>query len=112
MKRLTIVVIVLYVFVAAVFAEKVTPNKILSNVAMTEVLPGVYDDMQDTCYITYKPTVDMTYNDIYSSGAEAVATFTANKHLWQKKYPKKKIIAMTMIGEGYKIYGLLIQYQK
>lgn len=75
------------------------------------VLPGIYDDQQNTVYIKANRE---------SSGEEdaAVTDIMTKKKEWEKRFPAKKVIAMSIVtgdwgGYGHPIIvGLLIHYEQ
>lgn len=65
---------------------------------MTQVIPNVCDDEVDTVFIDVRDMSGKNTNNILWLKRE-----------WQKKYPKKEIVAISF---GYRTTELLIQYEQ
>jgi major membrane immunogen (membrane-anchored lipoprotein) len=90
--------------------ERESTSKDLAPTGSVEVMNKVYDDQQSTAYIRVNKV--STYEvDI------GVADIMIKKKDWEKKFPDKKVVAMSIAtgnsgGKGYPaIVGLLIHYE-
>ncbi|MDP3093233.1 MAG: hypothetical protein Q8N16_00520 [bacterium] len=103
-------------FIGVVPAEKtLSPaEKALSSIG-TEVLPNVYDDQQSTVYIRVDDPSDPSWKG--ERGDAAIADIIAKKAEWERQFPDKKVIAMSIVTGNAGAYGhpivvgLLIHYE-
>lgn len=116
MKRLRIMIPVLFLcFILAGRGETSAANEGDEYIATTgavEVIKDVYDDLQSTIYIKVK--------NGHASTDEDVADIVMKKKNWEKRFPNKKIVAMSVVtensvlvgGSSTSIAGLLIHYEQ
>jgi hypothetical protein len=82
----------------------------------TEVLPNVFDDNEGTLYI-HVDNRDIEQVDIREQADTAIANIMTKKREWDKQFPNKKVVAMSIVtgnkgGFGQPIVaGLLIHYE-
>ncbi|MCX6787191.1 MAG: hypothetical protein NTY93_01555 [Candidatus Kaiserbacteria bacterium] len=75
------------------------------------VLPNVFDNGRNTVFIKAdNPQIEEEDKDL--------ANIVTKKENWERKFPAKKIVAMSIVtGDGGRygspiVYGLLIQYEQ
>ena len=98
------------------FEPAPTTTKIL--IAKNEIVPLVYDDQVNTAYI--RAIICKSSNEDCSEiqNSETIITdLIAQKNKWQKLFPTKKVMAMTIVpgpGVGWHqaVNGLLIHYER
>lgn len=75
----------------------------------SEVIQHVYDDDKNTVYIKVE-------KDLYGKEAESLNDIAKKKLNWEEKFPKKKVVVMTIVTGSTDAVsatpiGLLIQYE-
>ena len=113
MKRLRAVTIILFFgLILAGCGENSSTWKSIALTGSEEVSKNVFDDQQSTLYIRV--------DNLRPGGADAsIADIMTKKKYWEKRFPNKKIVAMSIVtGDegGYYgrpiVVGLLIHYEQ
>ncbi len=84
------------------FAEKALLENSSANVAQDQ---DIYDDQQSTVYIKI---------DTGGGTDERIKAIMKKKGMWEKQFPNKKIVSISIVADGYRITlisGLLIHYE-
>lgn len=105
MKRLWVVAPILFLCLTLAGCENDSAvSKYATTMIGTEVMQDVFDDGQNTVYIR-------VYNEKgFKLSDNAVAYIIVKKKEWERKFPNKKVVAMSIVMTNAYVRGLLIHY--